>query len=69
MYVFNFFADSVFAISAFDGLGEQQKANYTSYSRGLVAVMLYWDGKRNLANSLRTLIQCRKGKSWTLELM
>ena len=59
----------VFVMNIFHWLGEQQKPNYTSYSRGLVAVMLYWDGKRNLASALRTLIQCRKGKSWTLELL
>uniref|UniRef100_H2XTF8 Uncharacterized protein n=4 Tax=Ciona intestinalis TaxID=7719 RepID=H2XTF8_CIOIN len=48
--------------------GEQQTPNYPNYSRGLVAVLLYWDGRRNLASSLRTLVQCRRGATWTLDI-
>nr|CAB3264508.1 nuclear pore complex protein Nup205-like [Phallusia mammillata] len=47
---------------------EQQVPNYPNYSRGLVAVLLYWDGRRNLVNILKTLIQCRRGRTWTLDL-
>ncbi|XP_078453204.1 nuclear pore complex protein Nup205 isoform X1 [Lampetra fluviatilis] len=48
--------------------GEVQQPDFPTYTRGLVAVMLYWDGKRCIANSLRSLIQARRGKTWTLEL-
>ncbi|CAI5785815.1 pore complex Nup205 [Podarcis lilfordi] len=48
--------------------GEHQQPRFPGLSRGLVAVLLYWDGKRCIANSLRTLIQSRRGKTWTLEL-
>uniref|UniRef100_A0A667ZIU8 Nucleoporin 205 n=1 Tax=Myripristis murdjan TaxID=586833 RepID=A0A667ZIU8_9TELE len=33
-----------------------------------LAVLLYWDGKFCVANSLRSLIQSRQGKTFTLEL-
>ncbi|KAM6212619.1 nuclear pore complex protein Nup205 isoform 1-T1 [Sarcoramphus papa] len=48
--------------------GEHQQPHFPGLTRGLVAVLLYWDGKRCIANSLRTLIQSRQGKTWTLEL-
>ncbi|KFQ27551.1 Nuclear pore complex protein Nup205, partial [Mesitornis unicolor] len=48
--------------------GEHQQPHFPGLTRGLVAVLLYWDGKRCIANSLRALIQSRKGKTWTLEL-
>ncbi|XP_075458683.1 nuclear pore complex protein Nup205 [Ascaphus truei] len=48
--------------------GEHQQPHFPGLTRGLVAVLLYWDGKRCIANSLRTLIQSRRGKTWTLEL-
>ncbi|KAJ8269075.1 hypothetical protein COCON_G00116820 [Conger conger] len=48
--------------------GEHQQPYFPGLTRGLVAVLLYWDGKRCLANSLRTLIQSRQGKTFTLEL-
>uniref|UniRef100_A0A8D2L072 Nucleoporin 205 n=1 Tax=Varanus komodoensis TaxID=61221 RepID=A0A8D2L072_VARKO len=48
--------------------GEHQQPRFPGLTRGLVAVLLYWDGKRCIANSLRTLIQSRRGKTWTLEL-
>lgn len=52
----------------FSFLGEHQQPRFPGLTRGLVAVLLYWDGKRCIANSLRTLIQSRRGKTWTLEL-
>lgn len=52
----------------FHSLGEHQQPHFPGLTRGLVAVLLYWDGKRCIANSLRTLIQSRQGKTWTLEL-
>ncbi|XP_048356596.1 nuclear pore complex protein Nup205 [Sphaerodactylus townsendi] len=48
--------------------GEHQQPYFPGLTRGLVAVLLYWDGKRCIANSLRTLIQSRRGRTWTLEL-
>ncbi|KAM8974449.1 nuclear pore complex protein Nup205 isoform 2-T2 [Pelodytes ibericus] len=48
--------------------GEHQQPHFPGLTRGLVAILLYWDGKRCMANSLRTLIQSRKGKTFTMEL-
>ena len=38
------------------------------YFPGLVAVLLYHDGRRCLLSALRTLLQSREGLTWTLEL-
>ncbi|KAM4037197.1 nuclear pore complex protein Nup205 isoform 2-T2 [Anomaloglossus baeobatrachus] len=48
--------------------GEHQQPHFPGLTRGLVAVLLYWDGKRCVANSLCTLIQSRKGKTFTMDL-
>ncbi|XP_051513137.1 nuclear pore complex protein Nup205-like isoform X2 [Myxocyprinus asiaticus] len=48
--------------------GEHQQPHFPGLTRGLVAVLLYWDGKRCVANSLRSLIQSRHGKTFTLDL-
>ncbi|CAH1799487.1 unnamed protein product [Owenia fusiformis] len=48
--------------------GENQQPNFPGLTRGLVAVLLYYDGRRSLVNSLRTLIQSREGNTWTLGL-
>ncbi|XP_026221374.1 nuclear pore complex protein Nup205 [Anabas testudineus] len=48
--------------------GEHQQPHFPGLTRGLVAVLLYWDGKLCVANSLRTLIQSRHGKTFTLDL-
>ncbi|XP_078527802.1 nuclear pore complex protein Nup205 isoform X2 [Lissotriton helveticus] len=48
--------------------GEHQLPHFPGLTRGLVAVLLYWDGKRCIASALHTLIQSRRGKTWTLEL-
>ncbi|XP_069561419.1 nuclear pore complex protein Nup205 [Brachyistius frenatus] len=48
--------------------GEQQQPHFPGLTRGLVGVLLYWDGKLCMANSLRTLIQSRHGKTFTLDL-
>ena len=39
-----------------------------NYRLGLVAVLLYHDGRRCLLSALRTLLQSREGLTWTLEL-
>ena len=41
---------------------------FPNLTRGLVAVLLYYDGRCSLVASLRTLIQAREGISWTLGL-
>lgn len=48
--------------------GEQQQPNFPGLTRGLVAVLLYHDGRRCLASALRTIIQSREGLTWTLGL-
>lgn len=48
--------------------GEQQQPNFPGLTRGLVAVVLYHDGRRCLVSALRTLIQSREGITWTLGL-
>ncbi|XP_076311365.1 nuclear pore complex protein Nup205 isoform X1 [Tachypleus tridentatus] len=48
--------------------GQQQQPHFPSLTRGVVAVLLYYDGHRCLVNALRTLVQARKGKTWTLGL-
>ncbi|XP_007909424.1 nuclear pore complex protein Nup205 [Callorhinchus milii] len=48
--------------------GEHQQPRFPGLTRGLVGILLFWDGKRCIANSLRSLIQSRQGKTWTLEL-
>ena len=37
--------------------GEQQQPDFPSLTRGLVSVLLYHDGRRNLVTALRNLIQ------------
>ena len=49
-------------------LGERKQAEFPGLTRGLVAVLLYYDGQRSLVNSLRTLLQSREGRMWTMEL-
>ena len=47
-------------------LAEEQLCQYPGLTRGLVAVLLYYDGRKALVHALRTLIQGRSGVSWTL---
>lgn len=42
--------------------------SFPSYTRGLVAVLLYHDGRRSIVSALRTLIQAREGVAWTIGL-
>ena len=46
----------------------KQLSEYPGLTRGLVAVLMYYDGRKSLVQSLRTLVQGRTGVSWTLEL-
>ena len=50
----------------FTFLAEEQLCQYPGLTRGLVAVLLYYDGRKALVHALRTLIQGRSGVSWTL---
>lgn len=48
--------------------GENKLPNYPGLTRGLVAVLLFYDGQRSMVTSLRTLLQAREGHTWTLGL-
>ena len=41
---------------------------FPTLTRGLVAILLYYDGRCSMVASLRTLIQAREGISWSLGL-
>ncbi|XP_055616153.1 nuclear pore complex protein Nup205 [Toxorhynchites rutilus septentrionalis] len=43
---------------------QQQMPNHPGLPRGLVAVLLYYDGRKSLAASLKELFQARAGISW-----
>ena len=47
-------------------LGDNQLPHFPGLTKGLVAVLLYYDGRRSLVNSLRALIQSRAGRTWTV---
>ncbi|XP_039625995.1 nuclear pore complex protein Nup205 isoform X3 [Polypterus senegalus] len=68
-----FILSDLFSISELAALelllaGERQQPHFPGLTRGLVAVLLYWDGKRCIANSLHSLIQARRGKTFMLDL-
>ncbi|GFQ91337.1 nuclear pore complex protein Nup205, partial [Trichonephila clavata] len=46
--------------------GQQQQPRFPGLTRGLVAMLLYYDGRRNLVNALQLLVQAREGRTWTL---
>ena len=48
--------------------GENQQSYFPGLPRGLVAVLLYYDGRVSMVNSLRSLLQAREGRTWTLGL-
>ena len=48
--------------------GENQLPYFPGLTRGLVAVILYYDGRTSIVNSLRTLVQAREGRTFTLGL-
>jgi len=47
-------------------VGEAQQSYYPGLSRGLVAILLYYDGKACIVHALRMLLQARGGRSWAL---
>lgn len=48
--------------------GEDNKPDFPGLTRGLVAVLLYYDGRRSLVTALRTLLLALSGRTWTLGL-
>lgn len=56
-----------FAAVEFLLAGQNQQPNYPGLGRGLVAVLLYYDGQRALVNSLHVLLQARDGRMWTMD--
>eukprot|EP00057_Strongylocentrotus_purpuratus_P025366 XP_011679840.1 PREDICTED: nuclear pore complex protein Nup205 [Strongylocentrotus purpuratus] len=48
--------------------GDQQQPHFPGLPRGLVAVLLYYDGRCSLINALQLLIQSRRGRTWTFDL-
>ena len=48
--------------------GDDNRPDFPGLTRGLVAVLLYYDGRRSLVVALRTLILSLEGRTWTLGL-
>ena len=46
---------------------EHQMHYYPELTRGLISVLLYYDARRAIVNSLKILIQARKGISWAVD--
>lgn len=46
---------------------QQQIPNHPGLPRGLVAILLYYDGRKTLVSTLRQLFQARQGISWCIE--
>ncbi|KAL5010671.1 hypothetical protein ScPMuIL_012976 [Solemya velum] len=68
LIISDLFSLNEFAAVEFLMAGELNQPNYPGLTRGLVAVLLYYDGRRSLVNSLRTLVQALPGRTWTLGL-
>jgi nuclear pore complex protein Nup205 len=46
---------------------QQQMSQYPGLPRGLIAILLYYDGRKTLTNALKDLMQARIGISWCTE--
>ncbi|KAG8041529.1 hypothetical protein G9C98_002822 [Cotesia typhae] len=44
-----------------------QMSNHPGLTRGLTAILLYYDGRKALTSALRTLVHARIGHSWVLD--
>lgn len=44
-----------------------QMPHHPGLTRGLTAVLLYYDGRKALTSTLRTLVQARNGHTWVLD--
>ena len=42
-------------------VGEDQSSRYPGWTRGLVATVLYHDGRRSLLTALKTILQAKRG--------
>lgn len=47
---------------------QQQMPQYPGLPRGLVAVLLYYDGRKSLISALKDLMQARIGVSWCTDV-
>lgn len=47
---------------------QQQMPQYPGLPRGLVAVLLYYDGRKALVSALKDLMQARAGVSWCTDM-
>lgn len=47
---------------------QRQMAQYSGLSRGLIAILLYYDGRKAITTSLRDLFEVTNGVSWSSEL-
>lgn len=47
---------------------QQQMPQYPGLPRGLVAVLLYYDGRKSLVSALKDLMQARLGVSWCTDV-
>ncbi|XP_011495942.1 PREDICTED: nuclear pore complex protein Nup205 [Ceratosolen solmsi marchali] len=45
-----------------------QMPHHPGLTRGLTAILLYYDGRKALTSTLRTLVQARVGHSWMLDI-
>lgn len=45
-----------------------QESRYPGLSRGPIAVLLYYDSRKSLLNSIKLLIQAKDGRSWSTKL-
>lgn len=54
-------------LSTFLFSASRQMPNHPGLTRGLVAVLLYYDGRKALVNALQALIQARAGLLWATD--
>jgi nuclear pore complex protein Nup205 len=47
---------------------QQQMPQYPGLPRGLVAILLYYDGRKSLVSALKDLMQARVGVSWCTDV-
>ncbi|RZF40837.1 hypothetical protein LSTR_LSTR003347 [Laodelphax striatellus] len=48
-------------------IAQYQMPHHPGLTRGLVAILLYYDGRKALVSALRVLVQARQGVLWTVE--
>lgn len=59
--------DEIFALELLC-TAQRQQMHHPGLSRGLVAVLLYYDGRKAIACTLRDMFQVVSGVSWSTEL-